>query len=395
MADRAFGKRDFLKLAGGGLIASAWGRRALAQDGRVLGLDLPKQVVDLIPRKPLNYLRIADAVLQLEREADRKGLPNSPLETQKGQSLADIADSLYQMAMPRLVALIDRSEQIDPPFADKAGELLADLHQSQHELPEAFRLGLEDIRLKPLLPEKRRYLVEPETPQGEIIFVPGAPQAPNLPPPADVAVPPVVDEPDRPLSKSRDFAALKGEYGRLFRKLAVRPQYQETVDWHMALIRKSRGRYESVEAQTGVPWHFIAVTHGLEASFNFRAHFHNGDFPLTARTRQVPAGRPTKWLPPSDWESSAKDALRLLGYVGQTDWSLERTLYRLEAYNGLGYRSLGVPTPYLWSFSNLYERGKFVADGKFSQTAKSQQCGAAVMLKLLADAGDIRLDPAG
>jgi len=60
--------------------------------------------VDLIPRKPLNYLRIADAVLQLEREADRKGLPNSPLETQKGQSLADIADSLYQMAMPRLVA---------------------------------------------------------------------------------------------------------------------------------------------------------------------------------------------------------------------------------------------------------------------------------------------------
>ena len=69
MADRAFGKRDFLKLAGGGLIASAWGQRALAQDGRVLGLDLPKQVVDLIPRKPLNYLRIADAVLQLEREA--------------------------------------------------------------------------------------------------------------------------------------------------------------------------------------------------------------------------------------------------------------------------------------------------------------------------------------
>jgi lysozyme family protein len=81
--------------------------------------------------------------------------------------------------------------------------------------------------------------------------------------------------------------------------------------------------------------------------------------------------------------------LRLLGFTGQTDWSLERTLYRLEAYNGLGYRGLGVPTPYLWSFSNHYERGKFVADGKFSATAKSQQCGAAVMLKLLTDAGEI------
>jgi lysozyme family protein len=202
------------------------------------------------------------------------------------------------------------------------------------------------------------------------------------------------DDADRPLSKSRDYANLKAEYARKFRTLTVRPQYQETVDWHMALIRKSRDRYARVEAQTGVPWFFIAVTHGLEASFNFRAHLHNGDFPLTARTRQVPAGRPSVWLPPSDWESSAKDALRLLGYTGQKDWSLERTLYRLEAYNGLGYRSLGVPTPYLWSFSNHYERGKYVADGKFSPTAKSQQCGAAVLLKLLQDGGDIRLDAA-
>ena len=46
-------------------------------------------------------------------------------------------------------------------------------------------------------------------------------------------------------------------------------------------------------------WFVIAAIHGLEASFNFRAHFHNGDFPLTARTRQVPAGRPAVWLPPT------------------------------------------------------------------------------------------------
>ena len=71
MAGKDFDKRDFLRLAGGGLIASVTGARALAQDGRILGLDLPKQVVDLIPRKPLNYLRIAESVVQLEREADR------------------------------------------------------------------------------------------------------------------------------------------------------------------------------------------------------------------------------------------------------------------------------------------------------------------------------------
>jgi lysozyme family protein len=40
-----------------------------------------------------------------------------------------------------------------------------------------------------------------------------------------------------------------------------------------------------------------------------------------------------------------------------------------------------VPTPYLWSFSSLYEKGKFVADGVFDPAAVSKQCGAAVMLK--------------
>ncbi len=399
MAVSGFGKRDFLRGIGGASVALLLGSRSHAQDTSIFGLELPKQVVDLLPRKPLNYLRIANAVVQLERDADRKGLPKSPLEIGKGQTLTDLLDSLYQMAMPRLVALIDRSETIDPGFADQAGELLSELHQSQHELPEALRLPMAMMEYRSARPGGMRYYQQPEEPPPEIIFVPGAPPPPDAPAPPpeakpDPPPPAPEDDADRPLSKSRDYASLKAEYARMFRTLVVRPQYQQTVDWHLALIRKSRDRYARVEAQTGVPWFFIAVTHGLEASFNFRAHLHNGDFPLTARTRQVPAGRPLVWLPPSDWESSAKDALSLLGYTGQKDWSLERTLYRLEAYNGLGYRSLGVPTPYLWSFSNHYERGKYVADGKFSPTAKSQQCGAAVLLKLLEDAGDIKLDPA-
>jgi lysozyme family protein len=64
-----------------------------------------------------------------------------------------------------------------------------------------------------------------------------------------------------------------------------------------------------------------------------------------------------------------------------TDWSVPHMLFLLERYNGFGYRSRGVPTPYLWSLSNLYEKGKFVADGVFDPAAVSKQCGAAVMLK--------------
>ncbi len=392
MAGREFGKRDFLKSAGGALVAFGLGERAFAHDSKILGLDVPRELIDLIPRKPMGYLRMADAVINLEREADRKGLPESPLALGKGTSLADFTESLYQMAMPRLVALIDRSEPTDPGFADKAGELLAELHRNQYELPEALRML--PIGLIAPQPKGVRFLVQDEQAQP-IIFQTGAPPVPDAAlPEAKIEVSLPDEEPERPLSKSRDYASLRPEYGRKFRNLTVRAQYADTANWHLDMMRKSRDRYARVEKVTGVPWHFIAATHALEASFNFRAHLHNGDFPLTARTRQVPAGRPSQWLPPSDWESSAKDALRLLGFTGQTDWSLERTLYRLEAYNGLGYRGLGVPTPYLWSFSNHYDRGKFVADGKFSRTAKSQQCGAAVMLKLLTEAGEIEWPPA-
>lgn len=391
-----FGKRDFLKMAAASGVALFATPRLLAQENRLFGLDIPRAITDLLPQRPLNFVRLAENVVTLEREADAKGLPQSPLAMGKGQSLADAAESLYRFAMPRLVALIDRSESLDPPLADKAGELLAELHQSQRELPEWLQQFGEGARSPPSA-DHIRFLVQPET-AGEIVFKPGVPPEMERPaPPAtDMSPPdlaPADEDADKPLSRAKDFASLKGEYMRMFNSIRLRPQFAESADWHLAMMRKSRGRYDAVGELTGVPWHFIAVIHALESSFNFRAHLHNGDFPLTARTRQVPAGRPLKWLPPSDWESSARDALRLLGFTGQLDWSLERTLYRLEAYNGLGYRSLGVPTPYLWSFSNHYDRGKYVADGKFSATARSQQCGAAVMLKLLQDAGEIRLEP--
>ena len=72
-------------------------------------------------------------------------------------------------------------------------------------------------------------------------------------------------------------------------------------------------------------------------------------------------------------------------------------LYQLEAYNGFGYRTRHpeVLTPYLWSFSNHYTSGKYVADGTWSPTAKSKQCGAAVILRRLAEMGVINFSASG
>jgi lysozyme family protein len=340
MSRNRVGRRELLTLSIGvstiGLLAgSAAAKGRSIRD--ILGIDLPPELLKILPTKPLNLVRTISTILALEKEADARRLPLSLLPNRADVPLVASEASLYQAALPRLITLIDRAEDSDGPLADQAGEVLADINASQHVVPDALK------------------------------------------PPA--AVP--------PLSRGHNYTVLKPEYARLFSSASVREEHRETVDWHFSMIKKYRARYEGVGSSVAVPWYFIAAIHGLESSFNFRAHLHNGDFPLTARTRQVPAGRPVVWLPPADWESSAKDALRLLGFTGQSDWSLERTLYRLEAYNGFGYRMRGVPTPYLWSFCNHYEAGKFVSDGSWNAKAKSQQCGSATILKLLADAGDI------
>ena len=136
---------------------------------------------------------------------------------------------------------------------------------------------------------------------------------------------------------------------------------------------------------------FIGLIHALEASFNFDAHLHNGD-PLSKRTVQVPAGRPEKWSPPNDWQTSAKDALAYEKFTDHLDWNLARLLFRLETYNGFRSRELhATNSPYLWSFSNHYSKGKFIADNQWSSAAVSQQCGAAVMLKQLVDKKIVQL----
>ena len=187
--------------------------------------------------------------------------------------------------------------------------------------------------------------------------------------------------------------ALRDEYQRLFDTCVVRPEKVPEASALTARIVSNRARYETVARKLGMtPWPFVAVIHCMESSLSFTKHLHNGD-PLTARTFHVPAGRPLVWNPPNDWESSADDALRMKKVQLVTDWSLPALLFRLESYNGLGYRTKHpeVLSPYLWSFSNQYLKGKFVADGAFDPNAVSKQCGAAVLLLTMARGGIITL----
>lgn len=177
---------------------------------------------------------------------------------------------------------------------------------------------------------------------------------------------------------------LREEYQALFDTCEIRPERKPEVEQLAAKLVQNKARYQALEALTDVPWYIIAVVHNMEASQKFNGHLHNGD-PLTARTVQVPKGRPTEGNPPFTFEFSAVDALTFDGLDRVEEWTLPGSLFRLEGFNGFGSRAQGINTPYLWSFSKHYIKGKFVADGVFNADAVSQQCGAALLLRRMVD----------
>lgn len=183
---------------------------------------------------------------------------------------------------------------------------------------------------------------------------------------------------------------LRAEYQNLFNTCEIRAVRETAVKSLVNTLLQNKSRYEAVGDQTDVPWYIIAVIHNMESSQNFKTHLHNGD-PLTARTVHVPAGRPASGTPPFKWEFSAIDALTFENFDRVEDWTLPSALFQLEKFNGFGSRNRGINTPYLWSFSNHYTKGKFVADNVFDPNAVSQQCGAAVLLRRMVNDGAIEI----
>jgi lysozyme family protein len=197
----------------------------------------------------------------------------------------------------------------------------------------------------------------------------------------------------RPIELTPELSA---EYQRLFDSCEIRPEHAHSVEALVTQIVVNQSQYCSLGTPLRIPWYFIGAIHCMEASLVFTVHLHNGD-PLTARTIHVPSGRPPTGQPPFTWEESATDALSFSHKAEWHDWSIPGILYQLEAYNGFGYRTRhpGVLTPYLWSYSNHYVSGKYVADGTFSASAVSHQCGAAVLLRRMSESGVIRFDTTG
>lgn len=176
---------------------------------------------------------------------------------------------------------------------------------------------------------------------------------------------------------------LAREYATLWDDMQI-VRLEKSIQSTAKRIVANRARYEVIQNMTNVPWFVVGIIHSLETGLRFDRHLHNGD-PLTAATKLVPAGRP-RGQGPFTFEQSCQDALCMKDYHKIAEWPVERIAWALENYNGWGYRRYRkILSPYLWSGSNHYRAGKYVADGKWSATAVSSQSGAMPLLKCIMD----------
>jgi len=172
----------------------------------------------------------------------------------------------------------------------------------------------------------------------------------------------------------------------------IRKEWKGRIDVAIDRYVRDKSRYVAIEKMRpspSVPSRVIMVLHGRESTWNFSKHLHEGSS-LRSRTRWVPKGRPHRGSPPFTFEESSEDALYLLKDMENWDWAnLHDLLQNIEKYNGLGYQKYhkDTPSPYLWSGTTIYGRGKYVSDGKWSRLAVDKQIGTAAILKRMSERG--------
>lgn len=171
----------------------------------------------------------------------------------------------------------------------------------------------------------------------------------------------------------------------MFNAATIKSSFISTGNSFLNIAKTNKQVYQSIanKVNAAMPYYFIAILHARESGCNFRTHLHNGDS-LNQRTINVPTNRP-KAAPANGttytFEESAIDALMIKGLDKWKDWSVAGMIYLFERYNGFGYARRKKNNPYVWSGTQHYTAGKYVADGVFSSTAVDKQIGAATLLK--------------
>lgn len=175
------------------------------------------------------------------------------------------------------------------------------------------------------------------------------------------------------MKKNRD------DYLTLYNTTKMLPKYKSWLNYYRDEAICNYSHYSLVEKKTNVPWQTIAALHAQECAFDLNRQILNGER-WNRRTLRVP-----KNLGPfKSWIESAVYALEYINPHFSDNISIVEVLTFLESWNGWGYRSKGVNSPYLWALTNHgVGVGKFVRDGIYDPKAVSKQLGAAALIKEL------------
>jgi lysozyme family protein len=178
-----------------------------------------------------------------------------------------------------------------------------------------------------------------------------------------------------------DLNALKAANGKRWSaaRLTRGPEFTKPATKAVA----NKATYLEIAKKAGMPpiaWVFIAVSHYRESSQDFSRSLAQGD-PWNAVSVHVPRGRG----PFTSFTDAAVDALvNCSPFAARlSDWSISGMLTALERFNGLGYANKGVPSPYVWSGTDQYIAGKYVADGVYDPHTVDKQLGCAGLIKAM------------
>lgn len=177
----------------------------------------------------------------------------------------------------------------------------------------------------------------------------------------------------------------KAEFADMFSKMQI--TNPSGVGSAVGIILPNIARYQNVAVEFGMPWQVIGCLHYRESNCDFTTHLANGD-PLTADTVDVPKNLMAPLDPPYPWEEAAIAALKHeftnWGIDPRTFvWDTGGSLYFCQCYNGFGYEQMGVVSPYLWSGSAYYTKGKYSNDSVYDPEEIDQQIGCAPILGYL------------
>lgn len=154
------------------------------------------------------------------------------------------------------------------------------------------------------------------------------------------------------------------------------PEFKKPAEKAVA----NKARYQEIARRSGMPiigWVFIAVSHYRESTADFSKSLAQGD-PWNRVSTHIPRDRG----PFKSFEDAAVDALvNCAPHAARLkDWTIGGMLTNLERYNGIGYASRGVPSAYIWSGTDQYRGGKFIADGVYDPSAIDKQLGCAGLI---------------